>query len=83
MYSILLSQLIATLIHYPCVVALPGLADWSAFLELVFADYVKSQLSIFNYCYYYFSIVRDTIYLQCFVCHCISVNFSDTYVCIC
>ena len=34
-YSILLAQLIATLIHYPCTVALTGLADWSAFLELV------------------------------------------------
>ena len=28
-------QLIATLIHYPCTVALMGRADWSAFLELV------------------------------------------------
>ena len=34
-YSILLPQLIAMLIHYPCTVALPGLADWSAFLEWV------------------------------------------------
>ena len=34
-YSILLVQLIATLIHYPCTVALTGLADRSAFLELV------------------------------------------------
>ena len=31
-YSILLSQVIAALIHYPCTVALPGLADWSVFL---------------------------------------------------
>ena len=28
-----LAQLIATLIHYPFTVALPGLADWSVFLE--------------------------------------------------
>ena len=35
-YSILLSQLIATLIHYLCTVALPGLADRSAFLEWVY-----------------------------------------------
>ena len=29
--------MIATLIHYPCTVALTGLADWSAFdLELVY-----------------------------------------------
>ena len=34
-YSISLAQLMDTLIHYPCTVALPGLADWSAFLELV------------------------------------------------
>ena len=34
-YSILLAQLIATLIHYPCTVALAGLADWSAFLGLI------------------------------------------------
>ena len=34
-YSILLAQLIATLIQHPCTVALPGLADWSAFLEQV------------------------------------------------
>ena len=34
-YSILLVQLIATLTHYPYTVALTGLADWSAFLELV------------------------------------------------
>ena len=35
-YFILLAQLVDTLIHYPCTVALPGLADWSvwAFLEL-------------------------------------------------
>ena len=32
---ILLAQLIATLIHYPCSVVLMGLANWSAFLELV------------------------------------------------
>ena len=43
-YSILLAQLIATLIHYPCTVALPGLADWSAFLERVFANHVKLLL---------------------------------------
>ena len=35
-YFILLAQLIATLIHYPCTVALPDLADWSAFLEQIF-----------------------------------------------
>ena len=41
----ILAQLIATLIHYPCTVALPGLADWSAFLYRAgFANYVKSQL---------------------------------------
>ena len=34
-YYILLAQLIATLIHYPCIVALTGLDDWSAFLEWV------------------------------------------------
>ena len=34
-YSILLAQLIATLIHYPCTVALTGLTDWSAFLKTV------------------------------------------------
>ena len=26
---------VATLIHYPCTIAFTGLADWSAFLELV------------------------------------------------
>ena len=31
-----LAQLIATLIHYPCTVAIPGLAAWSAFLEQIF-----------------------------------------------
>ena len=31
-----LAQLIATLIHYPCTVAIPGLAAWSAFLERIF-----------------------------------------------
>ena len=35
-YSILLLQLIATLIHCPCTVTLPGLADWSSFLEQVY-----------------------------------------------
>ena len=35
-FSILLAQLIPTRIHYPCTVALIGLAEWSAFLELVF-----------------------------------------------
>ena len=30
-----LAQLIATLIHYPCTVAIPGLADWFAFLERI------------------------------------------------
>ena len=34
-YSILLAQLIVSLIRYPCTVVLTGLADWSAFLELV------------------------------------------------
>ena len=34
-YLILLTQLIAMLIHYPCTFALPGLTDWSAFLEPV------------------------------------------------
>ena len=32
---ILLDQLIATLVHYLCTVALMGLDDWFAFLELV------------------------------------------------
>ena len=44
-YSILFPQLIAMLIHYPCTVALPSLADWmSAFLDLeciCFDDHVK------------------------------------------
>ena len=31
-----LAQLIATFIHYPCTVAIPGLAAWSAFLERIF-----------------------------------------------
>ena len=43
-YSILLQQLIATLIHYPYTVALPALANWSAFLEWGFSAYIKSQL---------------------------------------
>ena len=30
-------QLIATLTHYPCTVALPGLSNWCAFLEQVLA----------------------------------------------
>ena len=34
-YFILSPQLIATLIHYLCTIALPGLADWSALLEPV------------------------------------------------
>ena len=34
-YCIILLQLIATLIHYLCIVALTGLASWSAFPELV------------------------------------------------
>ena len=32
-YSILLAQLMATLIHYTFTLSLPGLVDWSAFLE--------------------------------------------------
>ena len=32
-YSILLAQLMATLAHYTYIVPLPGLVDWSAFLE--------------------------------------------------
>ena len=32
---ILLAQLIATLMRYPCTVVLMGLVDWSAFPELV------------------------------------------------
>ena len=31
----LLAKLMATLIHYPFTVPLPGLANWSAFLEPV------------------------------------------------
>ena len=36
-YSVLFPQLITTLVYYPCTaaVALPGLADWSAFPEQV------------------------------------------------
>ena len=34
-YSILLLQLTATLIHYHCTVPLPGLANWSAFLDRI------------------------------------------------
>ena len=29
------ATVIATLIHYPCTVAIPGLAAWSAFLEWI------------------------------------------------
>ena len=44
-YSILLAQIITTLKHYPCTVALTGLAEWFAFLyRASFADHVKSQL---------------------------------------
>ena len=43
-YSILLAQLIPTLKHYPCTVALPGLADWFPFLGWVFVNHVKSPL---------------------------------------
>ena len=32
-YSILLPQLLATFKHYACTVALPGLANWSTFVE--------------------------------------------------
>ena len=39
-YSILLPHMYSYT-SYPCTVALPGLADWSA---LSFADHVKSQL---------------------------------------
>ena len=35
-YSILLAQLMATVIHYPFIVALPGLAYESAFLEDIY-----------------------------------------------
>ena len=41
---ILLAQLIATLIHYPCTVALPGLVGWSAFLELVLSTMLNHDL---------------------------------------
>ena len=34
-YSIILAELIATLVHYTYTVQLPGLVDWSAFLEQV------------------------------------------------
>ena len=34
-YFILLAQLIAILLHYPCTVVLMGLVDWYDFLELV------------------------------------------------
>ena len=34
-YSILFPQLIATLLYYSCTFAIPGLADWAAFLEWV------------------------------------------------
>ena len=42
-YFILLSQLIATLIHYLCTIALSGLTDRFVFRE-GFTDHVKSQL---------------------------------------
>ena len=32
-YSILLAQLMATFVHYTYTLPLPGLVDWSAFLE--------------------------------------------------
>ena len=39
-----LAQLIATLIHYPCTVAIPGLAACFAFLERILPDHVKPRL---------------------------------------
>ena len=42
-YSILLAQLITTLIHYRFTVPLPGLTDWSVF-QSKFSDHVNSQL---------------------------------------
>ena len=43
--TILLAQLMTTLVHYTYTVPLPGLVDWSAFLEPVLpADPVNSQL---------------------------------------
>ena len=53
-YSTLLPQLIATLIHYLCTVALPGLADWSAFLEMAIAT------NIFTY---------NTCRISVLICH--------------
>ena len=53
-YSILLPQLIATLIHYPCTVALPGLAAWSAFSK---AGFLVQQL---NYC---ISLLQSALYI--------------------
>ena len=44
-YFILLAQLIATLILYPFTVPLPGLANWSAFLEQLFSIPVNSWLT--------------------------------------
>ena len=43
-YSILLAQLMATLVHYTYRVPLPGLIDWCALLERVFADTVNLWL---------------------------------------
>ena len=40
-----LVQLIAIFIHYPCTVAIPGLAAWSVCISRVdFAEHVKSRL---------------------------------------
>ena len=38
-YSILLAQLVATLIHHPFTVPLSGYAEWSAFIEQVLLPY--------------------------------------------
>ena len=43
-YSTLMFQLIATVMHYPCIEPLPTTANWSAFLEQNFIDPVKAQL---------------------------------------
>ena len=45
-YSILFAQLMSTFVHYTYTVPLPGLVDWSAFLEQVLPGlYVDSLLS--------------------------------------
>ena len=44
-YSILLAQLIATLIYYPFTVTLAGLGKWSAFLKSTLLHHPPQPLS--------------------------------------